>query len=198
MDHYQFERKLFRLRKIILDGISYFIVWQVLNKEYEKGIHSRDKGFWWQYRGFFAPSCNALLWSTLMQLSKAYDTDQRAVSLNNLIANARSNPTELAHYATQDGLENIQVRISRNIKLLQKLRQYRNKRLVHYDSTEMENIEIPATDVNTLIEETKSIFNLLKHACEGDADDFEDIMSDVHLHTSQVIDMMNKTIKTGG
>lgn len=197
MDRYQFERKLFRLRKNILDGISYFIVWQALNREYEKEIHSKDKGFWWQYRGFFAPSCNALLWSTLMQLSKAYDTDYRAVSLNNLIVDARNNPIELAPYSTQNGLENIQVRIAQNITLLQKLRQYRNKRLVHYDSTETQNIEIPADDVNMLIEETKLIFNLLKHACEGDADNFEEIMADVSLHTSQVIDTMIKCESQG-
>ena len=180
------------MRKIILDGVSYFIVWNSLNREYEKEIHSRDKGFWWHYRGFFAPSRNALLWSTLMQLSKAYDTDYRTVSLNNLIVDARNNPTELAPYTTQDGLENIQVRIAKNRSLLQKLRQYRNKRLVHYDSTEMENIDIPADEVNVLIEETKSIFNLLKQGCEGDADDFEDIMADVDLHTSQVIDTIIK------
>ena len=127
-----------------------------------------------------------------MQLSKAYDTDFRSISLNNCIVDARNNPAELAPYSTQDGLGNIQVRIAHNSTLLQKLRQYRNKRLVHYDSTEMENIEIPADEVNVLIEETKSIFNLLKHACEGYADDFEDIMADVSFHTSQVIATMIK------
>ncbi len=132
-----------------------------------------------------------------MQLSKAYDTDNRAISLSNLIADARNNPIELAPYSTQDSLENIQVRIAQNSTLLQKLRQYRNKRLVHYDSTEMENIEIPADEVNTLIEETKSIFNLLKHACEGDVDNFEEIMADVSHPTSQVIDTMVKRESQG-
>jgi len=59
----KFERQLSDLRKIILDGISYFIVWQALNIEYEdsKETNRPQKDFWWRYRGFFAPARNALL-----------------------------------------------------------------------------------------------------------------------------------------
>ena len=199
IEHSKFEHQLFQLRKIILDGVSYFIVWQALDREYENSKQSlhQNKGFWWQYRGFFAPARNALLWSTLMQLSKAYDTDARTVSLSNLLVNARNNPTELAPYATQVNLKDIQVRIVNNLELLQKLRRYRNKRLVHYDSTEMDNIEIPTDEVNTLVEETKSIFNSFKYACKGECDNFDDIMENVIFHTSQVIDTMIKGEKQG-
>lgn len=195
----KFEHQFFHLRKIILDGISYFIVWQVLDKEYEfsKQNPHQDKGFWWQYRGFFAPARNALLWSTLMQLSKAFDRNPKTVSLSNLLITARNNQTELAPCATQDALEDIQVMILKNTELLQKLRRYRNKRLVHLDSEEMENIELPPEEVITLVEETKSIFNSLKYSCEGKYDDFEDIMENVRLHTSQVISIIGKGEKHG-
>ena len=115
----KFRNHLLDLRKTILDGISYFIVWQALNIEYEDSIQNlrSQKGFWWRYRGFFAPARNALLWSTLMQLSKAFDVNPRTVSLNNLLVAARNNLTELAPYATQDGLEDIQVMILKNIEL---------------------------------------------------------------------------------
>ena len=195
----KFEHQLFQLRKIILDGISYFIVWQSLNREYEdsKVNFHQNRGFWWQYRGFLAPTRNALLWSTLMQLSKAFDVNPRTPSLNNLLVAARNNLTELAPYATQDGLGDIQTMISKNIELLQKLRRYRNKRLVHFDSEEMENIELPPEEVITLVEETKSIFNSLKYSCEGKYDNFEDIMENVYLHTSQVIRIMRESEKHG-
>jgi len=195
----KFEHQLFHLRKIIFDGISYFIVWQALNREYEdsKQYLHRNRGFWWRYRGFFAPARNALLWSTLMQLSKAFDTDPRTVSLNNLLIKARNNATELAHYATQDSLEDIQVKILNNVELLQRLRRYRNQRLVHFDSELMEDIELPTEEVNTLVEETKSIFNSLKFSYVGEYDNFNDIMENVSLHTSQVISIMSKSEKHG-
>lgn len=125
----EFEVQLSHLRKIILDGVSYYIVWQGLNREYEKAINNpgQKAGFWWQYRGFFAPVRNALLWSALLQLSKAYDADGRAISLNNLLVSARNNPLELAPDEAPDSFENIQVRIAKNRELLQRLRDYRNK-----------------------------------------------------------------------
>ena len=195
----KFEHQLFHIRKIILDGTSYFIVWQALNREYEdaKQYLHQNKGFWWRYSGFFAPARNALLWSTLMQLSKAFDKHPRTVSLNNLLVKARNNTTELAPYATQDSLEDIQVKIFNNIELLLRLRRYRNQRLVHFDSELMEDIELPPEEVNTLVEETKSIFNLLKFSCVGEYDNFNDIMENVSLHTSQVISIMTKSEKHG-
>ena len=77
------------------------------------------------------------------------------------------------------------------------MRRYRNQRLVHFDSKLMENIELPSEEVNTLVEETKSIFNLLKFSCEGEYDNFNDIMENISLHTSQVISIMSKSDKLG-
>ena len=196
-ERYEYERQIRALRKIILDGISYFIAWRSLNEEYEESVRNyrEHKGFWWRYRGFFAPARNALLWSTLLQVAKAYDTDPRTVSLRNLLVTARNSQTECASFATPDSLEDIQARIVRDIGLLRKLRRYRNRRLVHYDSTEMENVDLPAEDVATLVDETMSIFNSLKHSCDGAYDDFEGIMGDVSLHTSQVISIMREAEK---
>jgi len=195
----KFKDQLLHLRKIILDGVSYFIVWQGLTREYEDSIQNlnQHRGFWWQYRGFFAPARNALLWSTLMQLSKAYDRNPRTVSLINLLVNARNNPIELAPYATQDGLADIQIKIYKNAELLQRLRRYRNQRLVHFDSELMDNIELPSEEVKTLVEETKSIYNSIEFSCEGKYDDFEDIMENVYLHTSQVISIISEGKERG-
>ncbi len=203
-DRSNFQYQLSQLRKIILDCVSYFIVWESLDKEYGKYLNSSSAKYldyfspkgpedlWWRYRGFLAPTRNALLWSALLQLSKAYDTDPRAVSLINLIANARNNPSELAPYATQDSLEVIQGKIAKNHGVLVKLRHYRNKRLAHYDSTETESIKIYVHQVTSLIKETKEIFNSLKYACQEESDNFDLIMEDVTNHTSQVIDTLKK------
>jgi len=131
-----------------------------------------------------------------MQLAKAFDKDPRAVSLDNLLLNARNNPTGLTPYATQDSLADIQVNIFKNTELLERLRQYRNKRLAHFDSEFMENIELPPEEVSTLVEETKSIFNSFKFSCDGKYDNFDDIIEDVRLHTSQVISIMSKNLET--
>lgn len=195
----EFENQFIYLRKIILDGISYFIVWQALNREYEDSIsiHVDKNSVWRQYNGFFAPVRNALLWSTLMQLSKAFDRNSKTVSLINLLIKTRNNAEELSPYATQDELEAIQARIAKNSQLLDKLWNYRNKRLAHYDSTEMQILVIPSDEVNTLVEETKAILNLFKYACEGQSDTFEDIMANVTIHTSQVIGILNTGEKLG-
>jgi len=77
-----------------------------------------------------------------------------------------------AYYATQDSLEDIQVKI-------------------------VKNIELPPEEVNTLVDETKLIFNSWKFSCEGKYDNFDDIMDDVTLQTSQVISIMSKSYKHG-
>jgi len=200
MDRYQFERQLTHLRKIVLDGVSYFIVWQALNKEYDdsKQYFHQDKGFWYQFSGFFAPARKALLWSTLIQLSKAFDKDTRNVSFGKLLKIALENRKELVPHATRSSLRAILNKIENNTLLLQRLRRYRNKRLAHFDSELTEDIELPSQEVQTLVEETKSIFNSLKYSCDGKYDDFKDIMEDVYLHTSQVISIMKDAIKTSG
>jgi hypothetical protein len=194
MNQYTFEQQLLILRKIILDGLSYYLVWQSLDKEYKESNENQKEryGFWWQNRGFLAPVRNALLWSTLLQISKAYDRDERTVSLNNLVAYARNYP-EFSPFTTPEKLEDIQARIARNRVLLEKLRRYRNKRLVHYDSTELEDVQIPSEDVVALVGETTSIFNDLKYAYEGKLDDFDDIMVDVNNHTAKVINIIKRT-----
>jgi len=203
-DRIKFQYQLNQLRKVILDCLSYFIVWESLDREYGKYLNSESskyldyfapKGsddFWWRYRGFLAPARNALLWSTLLQLSKVYDTDPRTISLINLTSTARNNPSELAPYATQDGLEVIQGNIAKNQEILLKLRHYRNTRLAHLDSTLPETTKIYIHQVSSLIKETKEIFISLKYACEEEIDDFDLFMEDVIIHTSQVMDTLRK------
>ena len=193
----KFEHQLLDLRKIILDGVSYFIVWQGLNKEYEDSNQNLYQRFDYQYRGFFAPARKALLFCALMQLSKAFDRNPKTVSLPNILITARNNSIELAPHSTQDGLEDIQVKIYKNAELLGRLRDYRNQRLAHHDAYLMDNIELPPEEVQTLIEETKSIYNSIKYSYEGKYDDFNDIMENVYLHTNQVIGIMRERDKLG-
>lgn len=196
----QFNKQLFQLRRIILDGLSYFIVWQGLNTEYEKGYNSpsKEKDFWWHYRGFLAPTRKALSGSALIQLSKAFDKDTRNISIGKTLKLILENKEELAPYVTRDILNSILVKITNNTELLKRLKRYRDKRLAHHDAGLTDDIELPPEEVHTLIEETKFIFNAIKYSYEGQYDDFDDIMQDVKLHTSQVIDMMDKTIKATG
>lgn len=200
IERQQFDKQLFQLRRIILDGLSYFIVWQGLNTEYEKGYNKpgKEKDYWWHYRGFLAPTRKALSGSALIQLSKAFDKDIRNISIGKTLKFIIENKEELAPYTTRDILNSILVKIENNTELLRKLKRYRDKRLAHHDARLTDDIELPPEEVHTLIEETKSIFNSIKYSCEGRYDDFDDIMQDVKLHTSQVIDMMDKTIKATG
>jgi len=192
LERSKFEDQLLDLRKIILDGVSYFIVWQGLNKEYEDSNQNLSQRFDYQYRGFFAPARKALLFCALMQLSKAFDKDTRNISVGKLLKMALDNRKELAPYATKSSLKAILNKIDNNTELLQRLRRYRNQRLAHFDADLMDNIELPAGDIQTLIEETKSIYNSIKFSYEGKYDDFDDIMENVYLHTSQVIRIMHE------
>lgn len=192
LQHSKYEHQLGELRRIILDGVSCFIVWQGLNKEYEEssrnvGLHT---GFWWKYRGFFAPARNALLFRASIQLSKAFDVDIRTVSISNILKIALENRQELAPYATRSSLNALLNKINDNNELIQRLRRYRNQRLAHFDSDLNGNIELSSEEVNTLIEETKLIYNSIKYSYEGKFDDFNEIMENVYLHSKQVIDIM--------
>ncbi len=192
----KFEHQLLNLRGIILDGISYFIVWQGLAKEYEENLSQRT-GFWWRYRGFFAPTRKALFWNTLMQLSKAFDKDTRNVSIGKLLKIALENRKELLPHTTRSSIEAIFSKIEKNTELLQRLRRYRNKRLAHFDADLTDKIELPSKEVQTLIDETKSIYNSIKFSYDGKYEDFNDIMENVYLHTKQVISIMSEKAKHG-
>ncbi len=74
--------------------------------------------------------------------------------------------------------------------MLEKLRNYRNKRLAHYDAELVDDLNLPPEEVNKLIEETKSIYNSIKFSHDGKYDDFNDIMEAVYLHTEEVINIM--------
>jgi len=199
IEHSKFEHQLFDLRKIILDGVSCFIVWQGLNREYEDSIQNlgQHKGFWWKYRGFFAPARKALLWSALIQLSKAFDKDTRNISFGKLLKIALENRKEFAPHATRSSLNAILDKIDNNTELLHRLRRYRNQRLAHHDADLMENIELPYEEVQTLIKETTSIYNSIKYSYEGKYDDFDDIMETVYLHTKQLISTVSEEDKHG-
>jgi len=192
----KFEHQLVNLRGIILDGVSYFIVWQGLAKEYEENLGQRT-GFWWRYRGFFAPARKALLLNALMQLSKAFDKDTRNISFSKLLKIALENRKEFAPHATRSSLNAILDKIDNNTELLHRLRRYRNQRLAHHDADLMENIELPYEEVQTLIKETTSIYNSIKYSYEGKYDDFDDIMENVYLHTNQAIGIMRERDKLG-
>lgn len=188
----RFRNQLLELRRSILDGLSYFIVFQGLNIEFEKGYNSlsKDKDFWWHYRGFLAPTRKALSGSALIQLSKVYDKDSRTVSIRTILNLLLENNVELSPHSTREDLNAIQVKIDSNSEILERLKLLRDKRLAHHDSGVTDDIELPYNDVTTLIEETKSIYNSIIYSHEGQYDDFDDIMEPVHLHTKQLIDLL--------
>lgn len=192
MQQAQFFNRRIQLRKTILDGLSYYIVWKALNDEYERGWKQNTfkTDFSWRYRGFIAPCRKALLWSALMQLSKAYDQHQQNVNLYNILSEVLNNIDELAPHATRDDLENIQARITKNRELIDRLKRFRNRRLAHLDSSLTERMDFPSDQVDIMIEETKVILDQLTYACEGKHEDYSDMMEDVFQHTSEIIQMI--------
>ena len=114
------------------------------------------------------------------------------MSLRSLVISARNDLPTLTPLATEESLENIQRQIAEIRELLEKLRRYRNRQLVHYDSDFMDNMELPTGEIEMLIEKTKSIFNSFKLLCDGKADNFDEIMKEVIIHTDQVIELLKK------
>ena len=138
-----------------------------------------------------------MLWSALIQLSKAFDRDTRNISFGKLLKIALENRKEFAPHATKSSLSAILDKIDNNTELLHRLRCYRNRRLAHHDADLMENIELPSEEVQTLIKETTSIYNSIKYSYEGKYDDFDDIMETVYLHTKQLISTVSEEDKHG-
>ena len=58
---------------------------------------------------------------------------------------------ELAPFASQDRLEDIQVKILNSVDLLKRLRRYRNLRLAHFDSELMEDVSLHTSEVISLM-----------------------------------------------
>ncbi|MDD4858920.1 MAG: hypothetical protein PHR56_01755 [Dehalococcoidales bacterium] len=195
----EFRKQLAQLRRNIFDGLSYFIVFQDLNIEFEKGnkLLGKDKNFWWRYRGFLAPIRKALSGSALIELSKAYDKNSRTVSIITILNILTENYEYLSPYSTREELNTIQVRIDSNSETLKRLKTLRDKRLAHHDSVVTDNIELPYDDINVLIEETKSIYNSIYYSHVEDYDDFDDIMEPVYLHTKQLIDLLRSQENRG-
>lgn len=68
---------------------------------------------------------------------------------------------------------------------------------MHHDASLTENSVLPPEEVQTLIEETKFIYNSIKYSYDGEYDDFNDIMDSVYLHTKQLIRIMSEEEKHG-
>jgi len=187
MQRQEFKRQLDELGKVISDGIAYFSAWRGLMVEDEDSAHALNR-----YRGLFLPARSALLWMTLMQFAKVFDRNPRTVSLRNLLTAAKKNRENLTPYATEENLRHIEKKIDTSEGLLDRLKRLRDQRIAHHDAIPAGDVSLPYGEVRELVEEIKSMYNLLTSGHEKSVTHFEYLTREAERHTSEVVRIMRE------
>ncbi len=183
----EFHRKLDELRTIISDGIAYFYAWRGLMIENDDDAKALNR-----YRGFFLPAQAALRWTALIQLAKVFDRDRRAVSLSNLLQEAKSNPSLLTPYMPTQALEQVEAQVKANESVLKSLKHLRDTRLAHHDVIVPTSVPLPYGNVIQLVEDIKDMYNTLRYGHDRNYFSFGRLADDAEKHTTQVIRIMRE------
>lgn len=195
MEPQKFRHQLDELRNIISDGIAYFSAWRGLMVEDKASAQALNR-----YRGLFLTARNALLWSALMQFAKIFDRDPRTVSLKNLLNAAKDDQENLTPYATEENLLDIEQKINASESLLERLKDFRDQRLAHHDATITSKVLLKYGEVQKLVEEIKSMYNLLELSHDRSHTSFDHLANQTEWHTSEVVrimrDEMERAIET--
>ncbi|MBI4333923.1 MAG: hypothetical protein HY673_21885 [Chloroflexi bacterium] len=187
MEPQEFKRQQDELGKIISNGTAYFSAWRGLMVEDEDSAHALN-----DYRNFFLPARDALLKMTLMQFAKVFDRHPKTVSLSNLARAAKKNRETLLPHATDNDLRDIEQKVDAAGELLKRLKRYRDQRLAHHDAVLAGDMRLRYGEVRKLIEETKSIYNLLSHGHEQARTMFEWLARDAQEDSSGVVRVMRE------
>jgi len=187
MESPEFKRQLVELRKIIADGIAYFSAWRGLRVGDEDSAQALNR-----YRGLFLPAQIALQSQTLMQFAKVFDKHPKAISLRNLLTVANENRQSLIPHATEKDLQDIEQKIDNSESLLRRLWRYRSTRLAHHDAIVAGDTSLPYGEVNKLVDEVKSMYNLLTKGHDRSFTSFEQLARDAERHTSEVVRIMRE------
>lgn len=183
----EFKGQLDELRNIISDGIAYFSAWHSLMVEDKVSAEALNR-----YRGLFLTARNALLWSALMQFAKIFDRDSRTVSLRNLLTAAKNDPKNLTPYTSEEKLLDIEQKIDASESLLERLKGFRDQRLAHYDATVTGKVSLLYGEVQKLVDEIKSMYNLLRLGHDRSTTAFDYLARETEWHTSEVVRIMRE------
>ena len=145
-----------------------------------------------RYRGFFLPARNAMRASSLMQLAKIFDKDERTISLRNLLIAAQNNPIELTPHITNEDLTYIENKIEENESILEDIKLIRDQRLAHWDSIVTNDSELLIDNIKILLEDVKSMYNILRYGHEGIPYNYTKLIRTTKCHTSQIFRFMCK------
>ncbi|MFC1944938.1 hypothetical protein ACFLX5_05635 [Chloroflexota bacterium] len=184
MDRAEFQSQLADLREIIVEGIACFASWRSLMVEDQESAAALNR-----YRVLFLCAREALHKTALLQLSKVFDRDPRTTSLRTLLSAAKADRGNLVPHTTEEGLQDVERRLDANEDLLNRLKCYRDQRLAHNDAIHAsEGMSFRFSEVRDLIEEVKSMYNLLE---EGQVS-FEQLARLAKFHTDEVVRIMRE------
>jgi len=187
MESPEFKRQLVELREIITEGIAYFSAWRGLRVGDEDSAQALNR-----YRALFLPAQIALKSQALMQFAKVFDKHHKAISLRNLLTAANENRQSLTPHITEKELQDMEQKINGSESLLTRLKRYRDTRLAHHDAIVAGDTSLPYGEVNKLVDEVKSMYNLLAKGHDRSFTSFEQLARDAERHTSEVVRIMRE------
>ena len=155
MDRQEFSRQLNELQNQIFYAIlsydMYIALWPT-----EDIVHTINL-----YKGFFLPVSSALHQAMFMGFSRIFDTDNRTMSLMNLLRIAKTNQLEFTPNITVQELEDMTSQLLRHNDVLTKIKVLRDQKLAHLDANLQPTSPTTKAEISNLIEIICEIFNKL-------------------------------------
>ena len=196
MTHAEFGKRLDQLREAMTRGLAYYAVWKALRLPDKGRVHlslEEQNVVLGRFRGFFSPVGFALLDMALIQFAKMFDTNQRTVSLTNLLRAAQRDSSLVPHVSPAD-LREISREIKRSRSLRDSLKRRRDQQLAHLDANPAPVDPLLTREFDKLAECVKSAFNTLSTGHDHNFFSLESLERTSEQDTAEVLDVLFKDI----
>lgn len=192
----EFKKRLDQPRGVISRGLAQYAVWKALflHEEGKAALSLEETNMLLgRFKGFFIPTGLAIRDETFMQFSKVFDEYPGTVSLTNLLAAARRNPSQVPN-ADKIKLGAISKLINQNKAAIKKLKGIRNRRLAHTDP-DPKTLPLPKNEFDSLVEAAKQAFNSLSSAHDGKVYDWDYPLQRSEERTTEVLGILLRDMR---
>jgi len=153
----EFENVLEILQKQLLDASVHFDIWERLWPT-EQVVDIIN-----QYKGFFLPTRDAHLDRFILKVSDILSNDQKSPSFYRVLGMISKN----SDLAPDINVREIKNRLKNHRAVLEGIKDFRNKRIAHWDTTTPKTKSVLYGDSKRLLKELKGIFNEISASHSG-------------------------------
>ena len=195
--HHQFKQHLKQLQEVITSGLSFYAVWNKLRLHDEKEVSwslDRQNQILGRWNGFFTPVGIGLQRMAMLEFAKVFDRHTRAVSLTNLLKEAKQDSSLIPH-AQQNDLTDISHRLRQADAAIETIRKLRNQKLAHADARPHPLPPLMSHQMDSLIEDIKFAFNRLSVAHDQSVYSWDFALDGTGRDTTAMLRLLLKEIE---